>query len=132
AIRREFLRHGQIYQSDVQLNDSGRGPFRLRPESHRLDEFAASYSSAGCTPAVPASASPAGFYVPSASRNCKPPLDQGWGIFNRHNEEFSTGVDTGRAGPIERGSKWLSSAPAFTLCQNCVRTRSVPIAGVAL
>src|SRR6185312_896758 len=74
--------------------DSGRGPFRLRPESHRLDEFAASYSSAGCTPAVPASASPAGFYVPSASRNCKPPLDQGWGIFNRHNEEFSTGVDS--------------------------------------
>ncbi len=84
------------YQSDVQLNDSGRGPFRLRPESHPLDEFAASYSSAGCTPAVPASASPAGFYVPSASRNCKPPLAQGWGIFNRHNEEFSTGVDKQR------------------------------------
>src|SRR6185437_4137890 len=80
TIRREFLRHGQIYQSDVQLYDSGRGPFRLRPESHRLDEFAASYSSAGCTPAVPASASPAGFDVPSTSRNCKPPLDQGWGI----------------------------------------------------
>src|SRR5947209_16674435 len=94
AIRREFLRHGQIYQSDVQLYDSGRGPFRLRPESHRLDEFAASYSSAGCTPAVPASASPAGSMFHLRSRNCKPPLDQGWGIFNRQNEEFSTGVDT--------------------------------------
>jgi len=33
-------------------------------------------------------------YAPSTSRNCKPPLDQGWGIFNRQNEEFSTGVDT--------------------------------------
>jgi transposase len=42
---------------------------------------------------VPASASPAGFNVPSTSRNCKPPLAQGWGIFNRQNEEFSTGVD---------------------------------------
>jgi hypothetical protein len=61
----------------------GETPFGSAPESHRLDEFAASYSSAGCTPAVPASASPAGFYAPSTSRNCKPPLDQGWGIFNR-------------------------------------------------
>jgi hypothetical protein len=43
---------------------------------------------------LPASASPAGFYVPSSGRNCKPPPPEGWGIFNRQNEEFSTGVDT--------------------------------------
>jgi len=29
----------------------------------------------------------------TSGRNCKPPLDRGWGIFNRQNEEFSTGVD---------------------------------------
>ena len=93
AIRVSFLRHGQIYQSDVVLYDPGRSRFRLRPGSHRLDEFAVGYSLAGCTPAVPASASPAGFYVPFTSRNCKPPPDEGWGIFDRNNEEFSTGID---------------------------------------
>jgi hypothetical protein len=54
-----FLRHGQIYQSDV-VSRWRRSSFRLRPRSHRLDEFAASYSLAGCTPALPASALPAG------------------------------------------------------------------------
>ena len=37
---------------------SGRQPRGQRP-AHRLDEFPAGYSSAGCTPAWPASASPA-------------------------------------------------------------------------
>jgi nucleoside phosphorylase len=56
-----FLRHRQIYQSDVFLVSGWRRScFRLRPRSHRLDEFAASYSLAGCTPAEPASALPAG------------------------------------------------------------------------
>ena len=71
----------------------GEAPFGSAPSLIVLMSFAASYSSAGCTPAVPASASPAAFYVPSTSRNWIPPLDQGWGIFNRQNEEFSTGVD---------------------------------------
>ncbi len=34
-----FLRHGQIFQSDVELYKSGRRRFRLRPECHRLDEL---------------------------------------------------------------------------------------------
>ena len=54
-----FFRHRQIYQPDVTSN-RGRCRFRLRPRAHRLDEFAASYSLAGCTPALPASSSPAG------------------------------------------------------------------------
>jgi hypothetical protein len=54
-----FLRHRQIYQSDTASNRR-RFRFRLRLRAHRLDEFAASYSLAGCTPALPASASPAG------------------------------------------------------------------------
>jgi RNA-directed DNA polymerase len=43
---------------------------------------------------LPASASPAGFCVPSASRICKPPPREGWGIFDRYKGEFSTGIDT--------------------------------------
>jgi hypothetical protein len=54
-----FFRHRQIYQSDAASNRR-RNRFRLRLRAHRLDEFAASYSLAGCTPALPASASPAG------------------------------------------------------------------------
>ena len=51
-----FLRHPEIYP-----------PMRARPHStapptHRLDEFPAGYSLAGCAPAVPASASPARAY----------------------------------------------------------------------
>ena len=67
---------------------------RLQLGSHRLDEFAASYSLAGCTPALPASASLADFSVPLNGQISKPPRYEGWGIFDRQNEEFSTGVDT--------------------------------------
>jgi hypothetical protein len=35
------------------------------PRSHRSDEFAAGYSSAVCSPAWPASASPDGFHLPA-------------------------------------------------------------------
>src|ERR1700684_772077 len=56
-----FLRHRQIYQSDLfLLSCRKRSCVRLRPRSHRLDEFAASYSLAGWSPPEPTSASPAG------------------------------------------------------------------------
>jgi len=42
---------------------------------------------------LPASASPAGYYLATTSLFCKPPLGEGWGIFDRHNGEFSAGVD---------------------------------------
>jgi hypothetical protein len=48
-----FPRHGEIYPFD-----EGATP-RDRPPAHRNDEFPAGYSSAGCSPAWPASASPA-------------------------------------------------------------------------
>jgi hypothetical protein len=54
-----FFRHRQIYQSDV-TSTQRRSRLWLRLRAHRVDEFAASYSLAGCTPALPASASPAG------------------------------------------------------------------------
>ena len=49
-----FFRHQEIYRSDV-----GRRDERIAAPSHRCDEFPAGYSLAGCSPAEPASASPA-------------------------------------------------------------------------
>ena len=49
-----FLRHREIYPFD------GGVGLAADASAHRLDEFPAGYSLAGCTPAVPASASPTG------------------------------------------------------------------------
>jgi hypothetical protein len=53
-----FFRHGEIYQFDVGGNSSGERP-KSRPSAHRSDESPAGYSSATCSPAEPAFASPA-------------------------------------------------------------------------
>ena len=52
-----FFRHGEIFQSDVGLKTEGE-PAQTDSPDHRLDESPAGYSSAGCSPAEPASASP--------------------------------------------------------------------------
>jgi hypothetical protein len=49
-----FLRHPEIFPSDGSASLAAHAP------AHRLDEFPAGYSLAGCSPAEPASASPAG------------------------------------------------------------------------
>src|SRR5258708_6833429 len=56
AFCMSFLRHPEIFPSD--------GGARLAADApaHRLDEFPAGYSLAGCSPAEPASASPAGHH----------------------------------------------------------------------
>ena len=54
-----FFRHGEIYQSDEGTYSSGERP-KDRPPAHRPDESPAGYSSASCSPAEFASASPAG------------------------------------------------------------------------
>ncbi len=56
-----FFRHGQIYRSDGRwAAEKKPGAISAAaPGAHRLDEFAAGYSLAGCSPALPASASPA-------------------------------------------------------------------------
>jgi hypothetical protein len=54
-----FFRHGEIYQSDVRNDRNGEQP-NSRPPAHRPDESPAGYSSASCSPAEIASASPAG------------------------------------------------------------------------
>src|SRR6185437_11347681 len=51
-----FFRHPEIFPSDRGATLSGCAL------AHRLDEFPAGYSSAGCSPAEPASASPTGHH----------------------------------------------------------------------
>src|SRR2546422_6712043 len=62
-----FRRHGEIYRSDKKAVRSLPGRPRhctsRPPQPHRLDEFPAGYSLAGCSPAEPASASPAGWHL---------------------------------------------------------------------
>ena len=53
-----FFRHKEIYQSDVGSKIEGE-PAETGSPDHRLDESPAGYSLAGCSPAEPASASPA-------------------------------------------------------------------------
>src|ERR1039457_4603782 len=55
-----FLRHGEIYHFDDGASSEGVIPADHALAHHRNDEFPAGYSSAGCSPAAPASASPAG------------------------------------------------------------------------
>jgi hypothetical protein len=79
-----FLRHGQIYQSDVLSASTGSEAVAwLRFRSHRLDEFAASYSSAGWSPPEPTSALPAGFIL-------NPPAET-VNRLRRRGDYFSTG-----------------------------------------
>src|SRR5674476_380272 len=53
-----FLRHREIYRSDVEREPAA-ATLGRRCRAHRSDESPAGYSLAGCSPAEPASASPA-------------------------------------------------------------------------
>jgi putative transposase len=57
-----FFRHGEIYQSDEGSYNRGERP-QSRPPAHRPDESPAGYSSASCSPAELASASPADYIL---------------------------------------------------------------------
>ena len=90
-----FLRHGQIYQSDVLfVSVRRRSRLRLRLRAHRLDEFAASYSLAGWSPPKPTSALPAGSIFTQSAETVNPYLRGGGKLFDRHNDYFSTGIDS--------------------------------------
>jgi putative transposase len=52
-----FFRHREVYQSDAASKAKGK-PVETGPPDHRFDESPTGYSSAGCSPAEPASASP--------------------------------------------------------------------------
>ena len=83
-----FLRHQQIYRP---MHASGTASCAIPPSSS--DESATGYSSASCTPASLASASPATRHGESIAGDRQPPLHPDWGILNRRNGDFSSGVD---------------------------------------
>lgn len=90
-----FLRHGQIYRPmGSSPRAGGEAGFRSAPATHRRDESAAGYSLAGCSPAEPASASPADtiFIPPAATVNRH--HHRSGGFFDRQNAEFSIGIDS--------------------------------------
>ena len=90
-----FLRHGQIYQSDVLLiSGRRRSCLRLRLRSHRFDEFAASYSLAGWSPPEPTSALPAGSIFNQPAETVKPYLREVAHFSIGTMAYFSTGIDT--------------------------------------
>jgi len=68
-----FERHGEIYPTDKGADHTADAP------AHHSDEFPAGYSLAGCSPALPASASPASDHSSTA-------LAQLWGY--PYGEEF--------------------------------------------
>jgi hypothetical protein len=90
-----FLRHGQIYRPmGSSLRAGGEAVFCYAPATHRLDESAAGYSLAGCSPAEPASASPADtIFIPSAETVNRHRHRDG-GFFDQQNEDFSIGIDS--------------------------------------
>jgi putative transposase len=55
-----FFRHREIYRPMWDSSWRSLGATTAAAPTHRLDEFPAGYSLAGCSPALPASASPAG------------------------------------------------------------------------
>jgi hypothetical protein len=61
-----FFRHREIFRSDV-IRLIGERPSSRSP-AHRLDEFPVGYSSASCTPAALASASPTGIHSATLAR----------------------------------------------------------------
>jgi integrase-like protein len=58
AATMSFFRHEEIYRSDAASRTEGE-PDETGSPDHRVDESPAGYSLAGCSPALPASASPA-------------------------------------------------------------------------
>jgi hypothetical protein len=110
-----FFRHEEIYRPmDVRIVP-GR-PAHDRPRPHRYDEFPAGYSSAGCAPAEPASASPAEAHLAgigpgstidlqrTANRLLTPCLTQGdslilpWECFGLKNCSLATNRNRDRSG----------------------------------
>jgi hypothetical protein len=95
-----FLRHEQIYQSDVFSVCAGAKQWPASPRSHRLDESATGYSLAGCSPALPASASPAVFHAAPNRRKQSSATATGQGIFRAGKRTFRAGQQKALAGTL--------------------------------
>ena len=110
-----FLRHKQIYRPILAVCTGVRNWSTPRPP-HRPDESATGYSSASCTPALLASASPV--------RSMVKPMA---GTVNHHFHragEFSTG-DLGNFQPeLTKGTRARKADPRVAVCSGCGGNRS--------
>jgi len=77
-----FERHGEIYPNDKGADHEADAP------AHHSDEFPAGYSLAGCSPALPASASPAGAILPQTLPNSGDIRTEG------HHERIALKIET--------------------------------------
>jgi hypothetical protein len=67
AASMSFFRHGEIYRWDPKSGQERGEPNRSNSPAHPIDESPTGYSLAGCSPAEPASASPAIDYAQGES-----------------------------------------------------------------
>src|SRR5579864_6296004 len=81
------------------------------PLPHRLDESATGYSLAGCSPALPASASPAGFHAAPISRNSQALLSRPGEFFDRRNTFLA--LDPKNLLPELRSTRYNNLCPGF-------------------
>jgi hypothetical protein len=77
------------------------------PDTHRRDESAAGYSSVGCTPALPASASPAGFILKHLVATVNSYSRWG-GFFDRNNAESQPALTRRRIQILARNVRNIS------------------------
>jgi|SRR5580698_9425247 spore coat protein U-like protein len=92
-------------------------PFRASPRSHRSDEFAVGYSLAVCSPALPASASPAGIHLQTAGSYLS---TVSFGKISKLDSKVRTRQNINvRGGPnqsIEVGQTGVSNSQPVALC----------------
>jgi hypothetical protein len=111
-----FLRHEQIYQSDVFSVCAGAKQWPASPRPHRLDESATGYSLAGCSPALPASASPAVFHAAPNRRKQSSGTETGQGIFRPTKEHFrdnKKALAGNPVGAVQQSMSWVRPVGRF-------------------
>jgi hypothetical protein len=106
-----FLGHEQIYQSDVFSVCAGAKQWPASPRPHRLDESATGYSLAGCSPALPASASPAVFHAAPDRRKQSSATETGQGTFRSDNN--ISALDNKKALAEPRSARYNNLCPGF-------------------
>ena len=119
-----FWRHEEIYRSDVGLGEARNGNgCRRSPHSSGCDEFPVGYSSAGCSPAVPASASPPG----NDSQQPMLPYNDFAASGNNPLNSVSQPKGALQNGPSPPAPRWATGAVVFWCEKGMYRSWSVSL-----
>ena len=115
-----LFRHQEIYRSDV-----GRRDERIAAPYHRCDEFPAGYSLAGCSPAEPASASPANPSLggPVSCDNCSAANGDVSLISLSH---FGAPPQPSKSGKIGDRPRFCIGFVSALYCETIAKPRTVP------